>query len=312
MKKTLLLLSTAFITAYSGKAQLVNGNMDSWRTYTSGFLPPVMLEVPNSWYSLDSSIAALAPLAGATPAKQLFKSTVVHGGTFAARLVSHDYGSGFGVLPSVLSNAKINVNPATVSYTTSGGTAITQRVTSVTAWIKYNPKSAVDSASFGVAAILEGVMGANGQDSVVGRGVMSFGAQSTYTQMTVNLVYSGTANPNRVQIGFVSSKVGGADSSELFVDDVSMISASGIRQGLFNAAVVKCYPNPTTGMLYLSSGDQATFTWEAMNTTGQVIAQKSFTQNATVQLGNIPAGIYYFRVLDKDKNLVQTGKFTRQ
>ncbi len=309
MKKMLLILG-ASLFAGAAQAQLVNGGLETWRNYT---VNGTQLESPTSWYTVDSTIATIAPLVNITATKQVSKSADVHGGTASARIMSHNYGGMVGVLPGALSNARLNVNVITQTFTATGGTAVTSRTNSVSAWVKYQPKSTSDSGSIVVAAVLQGVQGTNGQDSVVGQGIATFSTVSSYRQMTVTINYTSTATPNRIQIGFLSGPLqGGTDSSTLFVDDVTMAGPSGIAHVAFNADVVKCYPNPTNGMLYLSSKEQDMLTWEAVNAAGQVIAQKTFTQNAAIELGNVPAGIYYYRVFDKSKALVQTGKFTMQ
>jgi len=309
MKKTLLFLGLGLFATSAAHAQILNGSMEAWHSYTTG---GANLEAPDNWHGLDSNIAAVGFV---TPQKQLFKSTDKHAGSFAAQLVSKNYSLVNRVVPGVMSNADVSLTIVpTVSYSSANGTPVSQRHGAVTAWVKYVPGAATDSATIGVQAILKGTMGANGSDSVIGYGAMTFSARSTYTQMTVPIVYSNaTRTPTHIQIGFTSGRLdGGTDGSTLYVDDVALTAPSGIRQSVFNAAVVKCYPNPATGTLNISSNQPETLTWEALNVAGQVIANKTFTQNATVDLSNAPAGIYFYRVFDKQNTLVQTGKFNLQ
>lgn len=311
MKKTLLTLSTALLAAYAGNAQLVNGNMENWHDYT---VSGIALQAPQGWRGLDSNIAAIGPFV--SPQQQNFKSTSVHGGSFAARLVSKTNNFAGFVVPGVLANGDITlIITPDVDYYISGGTPVTDRSASVSAWVKYTPAAgSTDSGVIFARAILQGTMGADGRDSVIGEGTMAIGSTAAYTQKTVPIVYTNpTRTPTHIQIGFLSSNLAtAADGSELFVDDVVLNAASGISKNLHLAAVVKCYPNPTNGMLNFSSNEPGVLHLEAISATGQVIAQQSFTGNTALDLANQPAGTYYFRVSDKNNQLLQTGKFTRK
>lgn len=310
MKKTLLFLGLGLFATSAAHAQLVNGTFEAWHNYT---VSGTALEAPNGWRGLDSNIATYSFLI--TPQKQVFKSTDMHGGTYATRLLSKNYAAVGVVVPGVIANGNISISiTPSITYSISGGTPVTQRYGSVSAWVKYLPAATTDSATIAVRAILQGTPGTNGQDSVVGIGILTFGTKSAYTLTSVPIIYTNpTATPTHIQIGFVSGSMdAGTDGSQLFVDDVTLNTGNGIRQSVFNAAVVKCYPNPATGTLNISSNQPETLTWEALNVAGQVIASKTFTQNATVDLSNAPAGIYFYRVFDKQNTLVQTGKFNLQ
>lgn len=306
MKKTITLLAAGLILAGSAQAQLMNTDMELWHTYTSG-PPNVTLESPNGWYGLDSTLATFGIILGAGK-KQVYKSTDKHGGTYAAALVSRSY-TGFGVVPGILSNAHIAVDLATQDYVLSGGTPVTQRIGTVSAWVKYVPKGN-DSGVVGAFAVIQGI-GAGGADSVIGEGFTTFGAINNYTQMTVPITYiNNTQIPTHIQFGFISGNLdNGVDSSVLYVDDVSMTVASGISQQLVKNKIVSCYPNPASNTLYLSTNEAEKLIWEAVSANGQLVASKEFTKTATVSLNDLPSGTYFFRVLNMNKEMIQTGKF---
>lgn len=311
MKKTITLLAAGMILAgTSANAQLVNGNMEQWQNYSSG---GTALEAPSSWHGLDSTVCALAPILLQTGKKQVFKSTDKHGGSFAALLISKTY-SGLplpfsGAVPGVLTNANATVDFSSGDLTLSGGTAVTQRVTAVSAWVKYIPKG-TDSGLVGVSAVIQGA-GAGGADSVIGEGYIDLGSTPNYTQVNIPVTYvNNTQVPTHVQIGFLSSNIGsGVDSSRLYVDDVAMTMASGITQQLFRNNTVTCYPNPAADVLYLSTKEEQTLVWEAMAANGQIIARRAFNKNASVSLKEIASGTYFFRVSGRNNELIQTGKF---
>lgn len=315
MKKLLTLFLAGTALAFQSQAQTVLpiGDMEVWHNYSSGF-PPTALEAPQGWKGLDSVIAQYAILLQTTAKKQLFKTTDAHGGTNAARLLSRTYGAPLNTLPGVMSNANISIDINNMTYKLSGGTPVTQRFTDARAWIKYHPKNTTDSGILAVQAVLAG-QGAGGADSVVGVGAFVVGGTiNTYTQITAHMTYvNPTVVPDHIQVGLISAaNNNGADSTELLVDDVSIIAANGISQVLFHADVVHCYPNPTSNFIHLSTDETEALTWEAVATTGQLIASKEFTKAATVPLQGIPAGIYFYRVLNKNREMIQTGKFTVQ
>lgn len=305
MKKIFTLLAGSLALAIQSKAQLTIGNMEQWRTYNSAF---TSLEAPQGWYGLDSTAALFALTNGK---KQVIKSTDAHAGTYAAKLLSHAYGGQIGTLPGIMSNAKISINITDFSYTLSGGLPVTQRVTEARAWIKYMPKSTADSGTILAAAVLQG-RGVNGTDSIVGAGSFVTGPVGSYTQVSVPITYiNGTVVPDHFQIGFASNyQRGGADSSQMLVDDVVLVGVTGITQALFNNKVVSCYPNPASNVLYLHTDELQPLTWETISPNGQLLTSQKFVQTATVPLNNFPAGLYFYRVLNKDMEIIQTGKFS--
>ena len=132
-------------------------------------------------------------------------------------------------------------------------------------------------------------------------------------QVTSVISYvNNTVVPDHIQVAFLSSNLlagTAVDSSALYVDDVTITTNVGVSQSIFKANVVTVYPNPATTSLSLSSNEKSNLIWEAVAANGQVIATKEFVQSANVSLNNIAAGIYFYRVLNDKKELVQTGKF---
>lgn len=311
--KKIYLASALILAGTALNAQSVSGDFEVWRNYNSGFLfTQTALQAPAKWVGLDSVLAFASAIQGNQGAKQIFKSTDMHSGSFAARIVTAIQPAVGDAFPGILTNANVIVDIVNQDFSISGGTAVTTRISKMTVWAKYNPAAINDSATLGINAVLSG-RGAGGADSVIGVGILTIGKTTAYQSFDVPVDYANGAIPDHVQIALVSS--GGdttAIGSELFVDDVTITTATGISQSLFRENVVKCYPNPTNGTLYLSSDKTETLNWEAVNTAGQVVARQSFKGNGTINLSGIPAGIYYYRISDKESKIIQTGNFTRQ
>ena len=180
MKKLFTILAMAACS--TSFAQIVNGNMESWRTYTSGTTSG--LQIPIAWASSDSfTNSSLAGLVCSTCTfqRQTFQCDTAHGGTYAARIVTRNVGGSFGIIPGNLTNGTIAVS-LSGSFSISGGTAVTQRIDSVTAWLRYIPQGA-DSGGVSVQAIMTGA-GAGGADSVLGTGSDATTAGNNYVLMS--------------------------------------------------------------------------------------------------------------------------------
>lgn len=307
MKKLYALIFIA--ASFSATAQNMQGTMETWHNYSVGF-PSVALEAPSGWGGSDSLICNFGIVIGSV-SKQLYKSTDAHSGTSAAMLMTKTQGI-LGSFPAVMTNADIAFNIADTSIAISGGVAVTDRLGNLSAWIKYLPKGS-DSASISVLAVIKGA-GAGGADSIVGGGYLSIGATPNYTNVNVLIEYDDTSAatiPNALQVIFSSSGIDTAtDSSMLFVDDVTVSKfPSGIKIPLFNGEEVKCFPNPTTGIINLTSTMNETLTWQAVNMNGQVVAAQTFTGNAKADVSHLSAGMYFYNIINSDGEKIKQGKF---
>jgi hypothetical protein len=311
MKKictSILLLLSGSLSLH---AQNVNGSMEQWRNYNSGFpLPTRPLEAPVGWHGLDSlviwGVSFLKFMNGgqsATVRKQLYKSTDSHGGSHAAMLISRVQDT-LGLVPGILANAQISVDIPTImgggdvmdAVNYNGGLTVSGRVNNVSAWVKYLPKGNDTGVCLAMAA-LSGA-GANGRDSIVGMGTFFIPATSSYTQITVPLVYTdATVTPNKLVITFASSaSMSGADSSILYVDDVTVDVAAGIATT--EVSDFRCYPNPTNGRLRLETGKDEPLRWTIYDASGKMVYTQSFSRSVEADLANVAPGVYFYEVHD--------------
>ncbi len=325
--KAICLLLFIILVQHTLSAQDIKGEMENWRNYRSGFpFPTIQLEAPDGWHGLDSLVVVgvqLMQLSGgggtATPVKQVYKSSDGRNGTQAAMLISKEMDS-LGVIPGVLSNAQIGVDIMAVmgggeimdaiSYT--GGTLISNRITSIEAWVKYQP-SGNDSASVFVAAVLTG-RGAGGADSLIAAGATTIGSTNEYIAVTTPLIYTDpTTVPDKLIIGFSSSSgENGTDGSTLYIDDVSIIGGTDAhikKSSAYEKQYIQCYPNPATGVIHLKSS-AGPVTWTAYELTGKQIHQVTFTGTTMADYSIYPPGMYIYRVTDHNGIVLQTGNFT--
>lgn len=311
MKKIYILLSVLAL-AFSVNAQTIpTGDMEMWRTNSAGSTNPKIVRAPHNWYGADSLIIGIGQVFGTILSipdtvwrQQLFKDSAAnaHGGTYSAKLVTRDQDT-LGIFPGVMSNAQANVDLSTFAVTFSGGLSTTLRTTSVSAWVKYEPASAVDSANIMVQAY--GTV--DGIDSLLGYGYLKIGATPTFTQVTANVIYP---NPSLIvetlRITFASSSDTAAEYSTLWVDDVSAVGvAQPISVNDVNKTSISVFPNPATDVLYISGAKHVTCNIVAID--GTVVATQNIDQKGSIDLTTLASGMYLYTLTENGK-LIQKGQ----
>lgn len=330
MKKLFTLLASVFVAATSMGQTINNAGMETWRTNTAGTSPIIPIAAPHYWYGFDSLIIAAGQAFGAIIGagndwkQQIFQeSTFVHGGSAAAKCISAKQDT-LGFFPGTLSNAEPVFDAGVIAGGGSpedavafeGGTPTTLRVTSVSAWVAYLPGKDPVSGAFGGAD--QGVMSVQAiatvglEDSVVGTGTVNVGWSPAYTQITANVNYTTTAyNVHTVRIIFASGGGLGAalDSSIMYVDDVSMVGEpQSVKNVAYNSNIVKVYPNPTNGMIYLNGAANSGYTCTVSSITGQVVATKQLTGTDHIDISTQSTGLYVYTITDSFGSVVQSGK----
>jgi hypothetical protein len=322
MKKVYLVLSFIAFTIGATAQTISNASFETWRVGSAGVGSfSKVVRAPTTWYGADSLIIQLGqtigPLLGINDTvwqQQLFKDSLsVHSGTYSAKLVTKLQDT-LGIFPGVLSNAAAHVNFSGTTFnslTYTGGTAITYRVNSVSAWAKYTRSGASDS---GVLTVQ--VLGHYGSitDSVLGTGIVKIGPSTSFNQYTANITYTVPDSlVDTVRITFTSSKGGTSSSpnSTMYVDDVSMTGTPfSVKELAANGKMVNVYPNPATNLLHLDTKSSATITCNLISATGQVVATKRFTGNNTMDISTIPSGLYYYSIAGDNGNTTQTGSIS--
>lgn len=316
MKKLFTFL--LYLSCYSGFAQNINGDFDTWRMFSAGF-PATTLEAPVGWFGTDSLLFTYGPFLspGTTFKQQLIKRPKTGG--FEAKVMTHDQGPDFGVLPGLLINGNPTIDPNTFdpndpfgSMTFEGGLQTIERVNTATAWLKYEPRNG-DKGQMAVLAFLEGAA-SDGTDSLIGYGDTTLDqAYPNSTEFTIRVEYlDATVTPDKVLIGFISSADAATDSSTLYVDDASVLSASGVKIPVFQQQVVKVYPIPATNHLFLTTTSIKELTWQAFSPDGRTVAVVKLNHNANVDISQLAPGNYIYRVTDEAGNVLQQQKFVKQ
>ena len=330
MKKiyTFLLAMTAGLAA---NAQIANGGMETWRNSTVGTSPVVSIHAPTSWYGFDSIIIADAEAfrafvgTGNNLHGQIYQeSTRVNSGSYSAKVMSIKQDT-LGVIPGFLSNAKISIDVFSIigggsfadAITYFGGTKVTGRVDTVTAWVEFLP--GIDSITHTMGGADTGILTvtargkAHGVDTVLGTGRCVIKPSSTFTQIRAAIIYTDTVSvTDTIRVTF-SSGGGGAsqplDSSTLYVDDVSFVyKPNAIPTVAINPDAVNIYPNPANNFINIENKLNANLSFNLYSINGQLVASKSTTGNTSMDISMLSAGMYFFAVNDDQGNAIKQGK----
>ncbi len=321
MKKIYLIVCLLIAGTYANAQVFPNAGMETWRNNTSGTSPSFPIHAPTQWYGYDSLIIADGESfgtligAGSNWHTQLFQEgTIVHGGSSSAKLMTLKQDT-LGMFAGTLSNAAISVNVATLigggsfasATTFSGGTPITQRVASVSAWVQY--KAGVGGLDSGelVVTVYQTI---SGYDSAVGSATLLIPPSASWTQVTANVHYVDSVNgADTIRIQFASStQTSSRDSSTLYVDDVTMMY---VPLGVTNVNVsndIKVYPNPASGMLYVEGVENGNADFRLFGVNGQQVMTKTLTGKDGLDISFLPDGLYYYTISNAAGSTVQRGK----
>lgn len=324
MKKLLTLTIAAFMGAISMNAQtLPNAGFENWQSYTVITAPTTPFERPTGWFGSDSLLFFAKVLMGNPPIqKQLLKSsTEKHSGTYSVELTTKDQDT-FGVLPGVLANASIKVdilnfdpNDPLSSFSYEGGTAINQRVSAVSAWVKYNQQNN-DQGQLIAQAVLAGA-GTGGSDSVVGTGTATISSSATFTQVSANITYNDpNVVPDKLLVIVLSSIMSSSNTPQaetvLWVDDMTVSGPNGIEEFLLGNNAVSAYPNPANDVVNFKTDVSGQLTLAVYDLSGKLQYQTSFENAHSLQTSGWAAGTYIFNARNSDGALVGSGRITKQ
>ncbi len=332
--KKIYLLFCALTAAMGSFAQTVpGGDMEIWRSNTSGTSTAIGVQCPASWFGSDSTFIGLGQTFGAllpTPIPddawhaQLFEEsnpTYVHGGSHSAKIMSTFQDT--LLFAGTMSNSQANVHIIfTAPYITGvsflGGLLTTDRPMSVSAWTQYYPgKDSITHLFGGHDTALLTVTAISRVGGTIGTGIALIGPSSSWTQITANVVYTDTlSTADTFRITFASS--GGAtqtlDSSILYVDDVTMtsrpqVSHEAVKNVVANNAI-KVYPNPATNTIFFDGAQSAGLTCTLLSASGQVAATKVLTGKDALDVSELAGGMYFYTIKDNSGTTIQKGNVT--
>jgi hypothetical protein len=218
------------------------------------------------------------------------RTTDKQNGTYAARLETIDFGSQFGPIPGIISNALDN------QFQGTNGQPYTAQPDSLIGWYKYAP-AAGDAGAVYVAFTKNGTTVADGTFDITA-------AQGTYKRFGFKFTF--TDVPDSMAITVYS---GGLDGTVLFVDNFAFKGGNvGITENTKLVSLI--YPNPATEeiMVTLNARPESI---QIMDIQGQVI--KTIRTNSiltSVNISELASGTYLVNVISKEG--VATTKFVKK
>lgn len=104
----------------------------------------------------------------------------------------------------------------------------------------------------------------------------------------------------------------GLDSSTLYADDLAMTTIpnpdNSSVPGVSANDVVRVYPNPASGSIYIDVLQGTDMTCKLINVSGQVVAVKALKGAEQIDITHLPGGVYFYAIEDSNGNTLQREK----
>ena len=288
-----LLALAGGLLAQAAQAQApapANGNFETWTARFNG-------DSPTGWLTTDDIAAEFLGSPLPFPTNTIQKSTVRHGGAFAAQLQTQLI-PGFGEAPGVLLvGTRVATGPDF-----PGGIPFTGRPARLEFYYTLSGAQALaDSAT--VQVLLTATV--NGVNTEVGKANYLFrNTAAAYTLVALPITYSLGIRPDSVRLAF---STGDANlihvGTTLSIDYVVFAgTATATRDAALNAAI-SIAPNPSPDGRFLLSAEAALLAapLTVLDATGRVVlheaAPATVAPARTLDLSGLPGGIYTVQLL---------------
>lgn len=222
-----------------------------------------------------------------TSAHYVRRSTSVHGGSWAALLVTTPIGSS-GDLSGILTLGTINLSTQVVTR----GKPLSGKPTEFHGYYKYTPGNASDKMSIALSITKWN----SGTRQTLFSNTFTAGTAANYTLFSMPITYSPyTAIPDSFNIIVKSSATNVYRGSHLWVDDFAFTSNVGIEEPLeFSPQVM---PNPANENLFVKLNGEE-FEISIYNISGQrLLSERTNEKFVTLNISQIPQGVYIVNVI---------------
>lgn len=300
MKKILLTISTALLTALSVNAQVDYG-FETWADVPNAN-PGV--QDPKGWASFNVLVNVLIQME-----QTVFKETAsVGGGGAAAKIVTKAIPKAVS-LPGydtvgLLAIGTIDILNQDINL----GTPYTGRPENVEFYTKYEPVS-TDTAA--VTVLLTKYNATTKESEIVASGMWTTSATSTtWTKQKLTLKYDAAVSPDTLQIMVSSSSMHRPKiNSTFYIDDFSFtgwVSTNDLEALKSN---VVAFPTPANSNINFTSSVAASNV-EILDVTGRLVGTYPMVGNkVTVETEKYESGMYIYNVINQQKEVVGRGKF---
>jgi hypothetical protein len=298
MKKIITTIALAAIIITSNAQPTPNAGFESWTHHAAGITAPAY-DTPDSWNTLNATIAL--SIGGAVTCYKATAAGEYHGGAAAIKLVTAS------VLGQTANGIATTGTINTTTFSIAGGIAYTGRPDSIVGFYRCAPVG-VDSGFVELQ-----LLGAGGGTDTVGyvRFKTTRATVSTYHRFSAHVNYRST-NPVVTALWIMSSSADATThvvNSTLWVDDLSMVFASTVGIEEHNKQEITVGPNPASNYLLINNPYSTKGSIAIYDVTGRKISEQQFTNSSSsIDVSAFPAGLYFFAILDENKNTIKTEK----
>jgi hypothetical protein len=293
------LLTIASIVASTGifAQQLQNSGFETWASGS-----------PSGWGTADDMLAGTGLASGTTLETQVSPG---NSGSSACQLqtqsVSLLFIGNFDV-PGIINSAPITLNltSGSINFDFAPYTSIP---TSYSFYYKFSPVNGDTAAS--ICYFTKWNTTTNLRDTIGYGGTLILNSAAAFTQMSVPITWLSQNAPDSIQMLFFSSAGAVAQiNTTLTIDDVNMQ----IPQGINNQEIEKAfniYPNPASSSITIYSKTENKGFIEVFDLTGRNVGTFEMdSYKKIINLENFENGLYVYKVIDSNKRILHTGKFS--
>ncbi|HTA82212.1 MAG TPA: T9SS type A sorting domain-containing protein [Bacteroidia bacterium] len=317
MKKSLLIVASLLIGAYTSNAQILNPDFATWSD--TPLIGSSSVKDPNSglgttgWWSFNLLNYSLL---GSSPVSVTPDSTTTYSGAkYSAKittvvLTSTSYSSvkAYGIPDTMGLIMTGNISQSGFGAKVVKGEPWNNRLTSFNFYYQYTPNG-VDTASCSV--VVSSTTG--GVRTTIGAGELKItAAASSWTLGTVNMTYVNGNIPDTILVMFSSSSLLSKPKpgSVFLIDGVSTVD--GVNEVSATPASVSIYPNPATNAVHFTiTGNDIANYINVFDMTGKKITTLDAHNNiAILNSSELASGLYFYQLYNKAGNLMKTGKFS--
>jgi hypothetical protein len=313
--KKILLSTFTFLSLISIAQDPSNGSFETWTLGSLG-----QPKDPTGWNSNNVLVTSLLP-GNDTAVFQNLNPTYITAGNSSAKIETVTLVSNPD--PTSIPNVQGILFYGTVSITPLGfkpGKPYTTRATCLSFDYAYMP-SGLDSCA-GYAFLSKWNAGTSKRDTIA-TAYLVLGNQANMTHIDVpfNYIpsYASSGNPDSLMVYFSSSvgsyvtgQVTPQPGSIMYVDNATVSTnycAVGINEN--NAkSVLKAYPNPASSYFTLTVNSDEINSVEVFDVTGKKLGAYNIEDmKVRISTDNFSNGLYIYKVCDKNKEVISTGKF---
>jgi len=301
MKNKLLIIVLILITAF-GYAQIPNNSFEEW-VQTNNYENPKNWNTPNVYTQLGSATV-------------VDKSDDAFSGNFSARLESKEIkiGTLTFLAPGAITLADFQINPATQTFSYSGGLFLQQNVYELKGMYKYQGVGN-DSA---VIVMYNFRNRANEDYDTIGRGYTYLNDAENWTPFTVKMKYLNGHIPDTFNVLIMSTTDEGLqnmshDGSVLLVDSLSISTNTGIINLWEKPIALHVYPNPSSSIIHFEI-EKAEKNRELVlyDQEGRILVTSAFhTKIISLDISEFSSGMYSYAVVEADK-IINSGSFLKE